>query len=61
MARPAEADDRSASVTSMRSSNLPELLHSARYVARVAGESMVESTLSINCRSKLSKVSGDTT
>eukprot|EP00965_Chrysotila_dentata_P160977 5315444-Pleurochrysis_carterae.AAC.1 len=61
MARPAEADERSASVASIRSSRRPELLQSARYVARVAGDSMVDSILSISCRSRLSNVSGETT
>eukprot|EP00965_Chrysotila_dentata_P110312 3644541-Pleurochrysis_carterae.AAC.1 len=51
MASPAEADERSASDTSIRSSKRPELLQSARYVARVAGNLIVDSTLSVNCRS----------
>eukprot|EP00965_Chrysotila_dentata_P079382 2616899-Pleurochrysis_carterae.AAC.1 len=61
MASPADADERSASDTNMQSSSRPELLQSARYEARVAGDSIVESTLSISCRSRLSNVSGDTT
>eukprot|EP00965_Chrysotila_dentata_P242521 6204915-Pleurochrysis_carterae.AAC.1 len=49
MARPAEADDWSASDTSTRSSNRPELLHRARYDARVAGDSMLRRRQSKRC------------
>eukprot|EP00965_Chrysotila_dentata_P189758 6173494-Pleurochrysis_carterae.AAC.1 len=55
MASPAEADNVSASATSIRSRVRPLLAQRLRYVARVAGDSLVDSILSMSCRSRLSK------
>eukprot|EP00965_Chrysotila_dentata_P067314 2227799-Pleurochrysis_carterae.AAC.2 len=61
IASPAEAEDALASATSARINRRPLLEQRARYVARVAGDSIVKRMLSINWRSKLSSISGEIT
>eukprot|EP00965_Chrysotila_dentata_P047834 1586582-Pleurochrysis_carterae.AAC.1 len=61
IARPAEEDELSASATNKRMSKRPELLQRKRYDARVAGDSIVDTTLSMSCLSRFRRVSGETT